>query len=105
MFDIIHDVCYTLLKEGGSMKRTQLYLEEDIFATLKRIGKERSATISELVREAIRRTYGQERPGDAEFILKETAGLWKNRKDLGSTEAYVRAARKDSRREKLGRKS
>jgi predicted DNA-binding ribbon-helix-helix protein len=87
------------------MKRTQLYLEEDIFKTLKRIGKERSVTISELVREALQRIYGQERPDDAASILREAAGIWKDRKDLGSAEEYVRAVRKDTRRGRLGLKS
>jgi len=86
------------------MKRTQLYIEEDIFKTLRRISKERAVTISELVREAVRKVYIGEKPVDAEFILKEAAGLWKDRKDIKSAEQYVRAVRKDTRRERLGLK-
>ena len=86
------------------MKRTQLYIEEDVFKTLRRISKERSTTISELVREALRKVYTREQPADAEFILRETAGIWKDRKDIGSAEEYVRTMRKDTRRDRLGLK-
>jgi len=87
--------------KGDDMKRTQLYIEDDIFKSLKRISRERSVSISELVRDAIRRVYTGERPTDAEFILKEAAGVWKDRKDIGPTETYVRRMRKDSRRERM----
>lgn len=82
-----------------------MYIEEDIFRSLRRISRERSVSISELVREAIRKVYTQERPADAAFILKEAAGLWKDRKDIGSTEEYVRSKRKSTRSERLGLKS
>lgn len=84
------------------MKRTQLYMEDDIFRVLKRLGKEKSVSISELVREAVRKIYGAEKPADAEFILKEAAGVWKNRQDIKSSESYVRKMRKDTRRERYG---
>ena len=86
------------------MKRTQLYIEEDVFKALRRISKERSTTISELVRDALRKVYIGERPADTEFILRETAGLWKDREDIKSAEEYVRAMRKDTRRERSGLK-
>jgi len=87
------------------MKRTQLYMDEDIFRTLKRVGRERSVTISQLVREALQKTYGREKPADAASILREAAGIWKDRKDLGATDDYVRSARKDTRRERFGLRS
>ena len=87
------------------MKRTQLYIEEDIFEALRRLSRERSVSISELVREALRKVYVREKPADADFILKEAAGVWKDRKDIESAGQYVRAMRKDTRRKRLGSKS
>jgi transcriptional regulator of met regulon len=87
------------------MKRTQLYIDDEEFKTLKRISKERAVTVSELVRDAIRKAYTGQKPADAEMILREAAGLWKDRKDLRSADEYVRTMRKDTRRERLGLKS
>lgn len=84
------------------MKRTQLYIEEDIFKTLQDISHEQMVSISELVRTAIRRVYMKERPADADVILKKAAGIWKDRKDILSTEEYVREMRRDTRRERFG---
>ena len=84
------------------MKRTQLYIEEDTFKTLQDISHEQMVSISELVRKAIRRVYMKERPADADIILKKAAGLWKDRKDISSTEEYVREMRRDTRRERFG---
>lgn len=87
------------------MKRTQLYIEDDVIKTLRRVSKEKAVSISELVRAAVRRTYSLEKPDDADLILKEAAGIWKDRKDILSAERYVRQMRKDTRKERLGRKS
>ena len=84
------------------MKRTQLYIEEDTFKTLQDISQEQMVSISELVSKAIRRVYMKERPADADVILKKAAGLWKDRKDISSTEEYVREMRRDTRRERFG---
>jgi GGDEF domain-containing protein len=79
------------------MKRTQLYIEDDVFKVLKRISGEKALSVSELVRDAIRKVYTLERPADAEFVLREAAGIWMDRKDIGSTEDYVRKTRKSAR--------
>lgn len=84
------------------MKRTQLYIEEDIFKTLQEISHEQMISISELVRKAIRKVYLKEKPADAEVILKKAAGIWKDRKDIPPTEEYVREMRQDTRRERFG---
>jgi metal-responsive CopG/Arc/MetJ family transcriptional regulator len=86
------------------MKRTHLYIEEELLKILRRISKQRSTTISELVREALRKVYTSERPANTEFILRETAGIiWKDRKDLVTAEGYV-YTRRDTRRDRLGLK-
>jgi hypothetical protein len=84
------------------MKRTHLYIEEDILRILRRISKKRSTTISELVQDALRKVYAGEQRADSAFILRETAGIWKDRKDIRSAEEYVRTMRRDTRRESLG---
>lgn len=87
------------------MKRTQLYLEEDVLKALWRVSREKGVSISELVRSAVKKVYALDKPDDAELILKEAAGIWKDRKDIVSTDDYVRSMRKDSRKERLKIKS
>ena len=84
------------------MKRTQLYIEDDIFKALQRISDEQMLSISELVRSAINKVYFKERPVDAEAILKKAAGIWSDREDISSSEDYVRRMRRDTRRERFG---
>jgi GGDEF domain-containing protein len=86
------------------MKRTQLYMEDDVFKVLRRVSKEKSLSISELVRAAVKKVYALEKPEDADLILKESAGIWKDRKDIAPTEQYVRRMRKDTRKERRGPK-
>lgn len=86
------------------MKRTQLYIEDDVFKVLRRVSKEKEVSISELVRAAVKKVYALEKPADADWVLKEAAGIWKDRKDIQSTEKYVRQMRKSTRKERLGLK-
>lgn len=84
------------------MKRTQLYIEDDVFKALEDISHEQMVSISELVRKAIRKVYIRKKPADADIILKKAAGIWKDRKDMLSADAYVRQMRRDTRRERVG---
>lgn len=84
------------------MKRTQLYIEDDVFKILSRVSKEKEVSISELVRAAVRKVYALEKPVEADRILKEAAGIWKDRSDITSSDKYVRQMRKNSRKERLG---
>jgi rRNA-processing protein FCF1 len=86
------------------MKRTQLYIEDDVFRALRRLSREKTVSISELVRAAVRKVYALEKPEHAEDVLREAAGIWKDRKDIQSAEQFVRKMRKDSRKERLGLK-
>lgn len=77
--------------KGDAMKRTQLYIEEDIFQTLQEISHEQMVSISELVRKAIRKVYLKERPADADVILKKQPGYGRTGKtSLPSTNMYVK---------------
>lgn len=85
------------------MKRTQLYLDEDLFRWLSLISREKKTTISDLVRKALEKVYGRDK-GVKEKLkaLSAAFGIWKNRSDLPSTDDYVRSLRKDTRMKRFG---
>ena len=64
------------------MVRTQIYLTErqrdELAAIAKTVGKKQS----ELIREAVDRLIDEEGRGRRETVLREAAGIWKNRTDL-----------------------
>jgi hypothetical protein len=80
------------------MHRTQLYLDRTIHARLKALAKRRGRTVSELVRDALALVYGSSESGERITTLRGIAGLWRDRTDLGDTDAYVRRLRRDTRR-------
>jgi hypothetical protein len=82
------------------MKRTQLYLDDDLWQTLRVRAKQSGSTVSELVRDALRKTF-LDSSANRERVLRSVVGLWKDRTDLGSTEEYVRSLRKDTRMDRL----
>jgi Ribbon-helix-helix protein, copG family len=85
------------------MKRTQLYLDEDIARILSSVSRQQGKTVSELVRECVREKFGQKKALDKIALAKQVAGLWKNRKDLGKTDRLIRRMRKGSRAERMKR--
>lgn len=84
------------------MKRTQIYIEDDIFKELEIVSKEQMVSISKLIRDAINKMYAKGIPANAEATLKKAAGIWKERKDIVSAEDYVRKMRRDTRQKRLG---
>ena len=64
------------------MVRTQIYLTErqrdELAAIAKTVGKKQS----ELIREAVDRLIDQSGRSRREAVLREVAGIWKDRKDL-----------------------
>jgi len=82
------------------MKRTQLYLEESVWKLLQIQARQSGTSISELVRQAVRDKYGIS-PEKRREAMQAWVGIWKDRKDLPSTEAYVRQLRKGSRRRRM----
>ena len=85
------------------MKRTQLYIDDQIFYRLFLISKQKGVTISDLVRKAIHKVYGKQKlPVRSIDALKASSGLWANRKDMGPTEQYIRSLRTGSRARRLG---
>jgi Arc/MetJ-type ribon-helix-helix transcriptional regulator len=71
---------YTLLEEA--MVRTQIYLTERQRAELEIISRTLGKNQSELIREAIDRLIEQTGGNSRELILREAAGIWKDRTDL-----------------------
>ena len=78
------------------MKRTQLYLEEKVWRLLEILAKQSNRSVSELVREAVREKYLNQTANRAQ-ILESMIGLWKHRKDIKDSTAYVRKLRKGDR--------
>jgi ribbon-helix-helix CopG family protein len=83
------------------MRRTQLYLDDDLWNALHTRARSERTSISDLVRRAVRERYLgnlDERRAAMEAIV----GIWKDRTDLpDSTEEYVRSLRHDPRIERL----
>lgn len=83
------------------MKRTQLYLDDDLWEALHLRARQTSTTVSELVRTATRDRYMGNRE-ERRAAMMGIVGLWKDRTDLPDTETYVRNLRDDDRLERLG---
>ena len=64
------------------MVRTQIYLTERQRNQLAAIAKTAGKRQSELIREAVDRLIAQSGRHRREEVLRQTAGIWKNRKDL-----------------------
>ena len=64
------------------MVRTQIYLTEHQRDKLAAISKAAGKKQSELIREAVDRLIDQSSQSRREAVLREAAGIWKNRTDL-----------------------
>jgi macrodomain Ter protein organizer (MatP/YcbG family) len=82
------------------MRRTQLYMEDDVWKVLQIKAKQSKTTISELVRQAVREKYLEKKAERKEAMLS-MVGLWKDRTDLPDTETYVRSLRTDDRLKRI----
>jgi hypothetical protein len=78
------------------MKRTQLYLDEDIWKALHIQSRQRRTSISNLVRQAIRERYISSR-ADRSKAMQALVGMWRDRDEIRDTEKYVRRLRKGKR--------
>jgi Arc/MetJ-type ribon-helix-helix transcriptional regulator len=64
------------------MVRTQIYMTKSQRDGLKAIARTTGKKQSELIREAIDRLLDEVSCGRRETVLREAAGIWKDRKDL-----------------------
>ena len=78
------------------MKRTELYLHENIWKTLHVRSRQQGTSISELVRQAVREKYGNS-PASRKEAMQALVGLRKHRRDLPQSDSYVRKLRKGKR--------
>jgi Ribbon-helix-helix protein, copG family len=82
------------------MKRTQLYLDEEMSRLLTAESRRRGTTVSALVREAVVATYGRRTADEGRAVIHRLAGVWAERDDLGETEEFVRGLRRSVRPER-----
>lgn len=77
----------------GVVKRTQVYLGDEELALLDRAARVTGASRSELIRRAVRRTFGTMSTAEKLRALRASAGLWRDRPFTGA--GYVDATRGD----------
>jgi len=83
------------------MRRTQLYLDDELWNALHARARLEGTSISDLVRQAAREKY----LGNVEERRKAMmswVGVLKDNPRFADSEAYVRDLRRDHRRERLG---
>ena len=85
------------------MVRTQIYLDEPMHARLREMARQQGKSVSDLIREALARSYGVDTLSEDLKALEAVTGIWRDRKDLGTTDEYVRRLRKDTHRLKKPR--
>ena len=85
------------------MRRTQLYLDEDLWNALHFHARLNGQTVSELVRKAARDKY-MGNPEERLAAMEAMVGLWHDRKDIENSEIYIRKMRTRSRPKKRGLK-
>jgi hypothetical protein len=78
------------------MRRTQLYLEDDVWNTLRVRSRQSGLTVSELVRRAVREHYLAPQ-AQRQQAMQALVGLRKGRPDIGDTDFYIRELRRGRR--------
>jgi Arc/MetJ-type ribon-helix-helix transcriptional regulator len=73
--------------------RTQIYLGDEELELLDRVARATGASRSELIRRAVRRTFGERTQDEKARALEASAGSWHDRDFTGSE--YVDAIRGD----------
>jgi len=84
------------------MRRTQLYLHEDTWEALRVQARKLRTSISELVRQAVREAYARS-PARRREAMQALVGMWRERKDLQDSQAYVRRLRRGKRLKRIAR--
>ena len=78
---------------SGAVGRTQIYLGEEELELLERVARATGASRSELIRRAVRSTFGERTKAEKLRALDASAGSWRGRRFTGAE--YVDAARGD----------
>lgn len=82
------------------MRRTQLYLDNDLWTVLHSQARSLKTTVSELVRQAVRERYFG-RLEERKQAMRAVVGIRKDRPEFADSAAYVRELRRGSRLERL----
>ena len=82
------------------MKRTQLYLDDDIWKALHVHSRQRRTSVSDLVRQAVRDRYGSS-PANRRQAMMALVGMWKDRDDLPDATTYIRRLRRGKRLKRM----
>ena len=82
------------------MKRTQLYLDDELWQALRIAAEQSEESISELVRRAVREKYAAG-PGARAEAMEAFVGVWANRSGFGDSTAYIRRLRRGRRLKRL----
>jgi hypothetical protein len=85
------------------MRRTQLYLDDQLWNALHARARSQKTTISELVREAIRERYFGKQDQRAKAML-EFVGIRSGRSDSEDAVEYVRSLRRGQRLDRLSKR-
>jgi Arc/MetJ-type ribon-helix-helix transcriptional regulator len=85
----------------GVMGRTQIYLGEGELELLERASRDTGASRSELIRRAVRTTFGEQGKDEKLRALKASAGSWQGRRASGAE--YVDAIRGGDLNDRLAR--
>jgi Arc/MetJ-type ribon-helix-helix transcriptional regulator len=83
------------------MGRTQVYLGEDELDLLERASRDTGASRSELIRRAVRTTFGEHDKVERLRALEASAGSWRARRTTGAE--YVDAIRHGDVDDRLAR--
>ena len=75
------------------MGRTQVYLGKEELELLDRVSQATGASRSELIRRAVRSTFGEMTKAERLRALEASAGSWRNRRFTGAE--YIDAIRGD----------
>jgi predicted DNA-binding ribbon-helix-helix protein len=82
------------------VRRTQLYLDDDLWQALHARARREDTTISDLVRQAARERYlGSSTVRNS--AMQAAVGIWKDRADIGDTKVYIRDLRRGVRLKRL----
>jgi len=83
------------------MSRTQVYLGEGELELLERASRDTGASRSELIRRAVRTTFGEQGKDEMLHALHASAGSWRSRRTSGAE--YVEALRGGDLNDRLAR--
>jgi predicted DNA-binding protein len=71
-----------IMKKGGFMVRTQVYLSEEEQQGLRALSRRTGRSQSELIREAVDDLLARHQSNDRSALLRQARGLWSERGDL-----------------------